>query len=301
MQRILVTGGAGFIGSHLVDFLVRQNGRRVVVIDNLKRGRLTNLVRTINRIEFVNGDIRNRELMRQVSQGVDLIFHLAAQSNVLGAFEDFDYSFSVNVIGTLEVLRAAQESGVRRVVFASSREVYGEPQSLPVPETAPIAPKNAYGASKAAAEMYCRVLSADQLAIAIVRIANVYGPRDFNRVIPIFLDKALQNQPLTIYGGQQILDFVWVDTVIEALIRASELFPWREPINIGSGKPTTIMDLAAQVVSVVGSCSEVRVAPPRDIEVSRFVASTDRMQSSLGIIPPTDPLFHLASLVPPRK
>jgi UDP-glucose 4-epimerase len=281
----------------LVDFLVRENAGHLVVIDNLKRGRLNHLAQSLDRIEFINGDIRDRDVMERTTAGVDLIFHLAAQSNVLGAVHDLDYSFTANVVGTIEVLRAAQKSGVRRVVFTSSREVYGDPQTLPVPETAPIAPKNAYGASKAAAEMYCRVLSTDELTIAVVRLANVYGSRDFDRVIPIFLNQALQGLPLTLHGGKQILDFVWIDTVIQSLIGAAELPRWPGPVNVGSGVPTTIQDLATQVVSKTGSSSEVRIGPARDVEVSRFVASTDCMQRTLGLVPPADPLFQLPALI----
>ena len=301
MRHILVTGGAGFIGSHLVDFLVREDAGRIVVIDNLKRGRRANLADVLHRIEFIDGDIRDRELMDRAARGVDVIYHLAAQSNVLGAVHDLDYSFTTNVVGTIEVLRAAQKSGARRVVFTSSREVYGDPQSLPVPETAPIAPKNAYGASKAAAEMYCRVLSTAQLTVAVVRLANVYGLRDFDRVIPIFLDQALRNLPLTLYGGKQILDFVWIDTVIQSLIGAAELPVWPGPVNIGSGVPTTVEDLAAQVVANAGSLSEVQVRPSRDVEVSRFVASTECMRQTLGLVPPSNPLFQLPALIESMK
>lgn len=297
MQRILVTGGAGFIGSHLVDVLVSRNVGQIVVVDNLKRGSLGNLSRSIDHIEFINGDIRNRDLIRRATQGIDIVFHLAAQSNVLGAIEDFDYSFTSNVVGTVEVLRAAKESGVRRLIFTSSREIYGDPHSLPVRETAPILPKNAYGASKAAAEMYCRTISDDQFGVAVVRLANVYGPRDFDRVIPIFLKQALQNLPLTLYGGRQILDFIWIDTVIEALLRASELPEWPGPINVGSGQATTIIDLAKKIVSLVESSSEIRVQSQREMEVSTFVASTEQMRTALGIIPPTDPLLHLPLLI----
>jgi UDP-glucose 4-epimerase len=297
LRRILVTGGAGFIGSHLVDFLVSQKLGQIVVIDNLKRGRLGNLAKSIDRIEFIDGDIRNRELIERGTQGIDIIFHLAAQSNVLGAVEDVDYSFTSNVAGTLEVLRAAKQSGVRRMVFTSSREVYGEPASLPVPENAPIAPKNAYGASKAAAEMYCQVLANGGLTVSVVRLANVYGARDFDRVIPIFLERALRDEPLTIYGGQQILDFVWIDTVVQALLQACDIREFPGPINVGSGKPTTIMELATKIVAMTGSRSEISVESQRAVEVSRFIASTEQMQRVLGIIPEPNPLSHLARLV----
>jgi UDP-glucose 4-epimerase len=297
LRQILVTGGAGFIGSHLVDSLVRENAGRVVVIDNLKRGRLANLAQVLPHIEFIKGDIRDRGLMERATQGVDLVYHLAAQSNVLGAVNDFDYSFTVNVVGTIEVLRAAQKSGTSRVVFTSSREVYGDPRTLPVPETAAISPKNAYGASKAAAEMYCRVFSTAQLTVAVVRLANVYGSRDFDRVIPIFVGQALQNLPLTLNGGTQILDFVWIDSVIQSLVGAGKVPNWPGPVNVGSGVATTIEDLARQVISKAGSLSEVRVGPGRDVEVSQFVASTERMRQILGIVPATDPLFQLPALI----
>ena len=122
---------------------------------------------------------------------------------MIGAVTDLDYSFE-NCHRTFEVLRAASASGVKRLVFTSSREVYGDPSVLPVPESAPLAPKNAYGASKAAGEVYCRVLGSQSFSTRIVRSANVYGTRDFDRVIPIFLDQALRNEPLTLFGGQQV-------------------------------------------------------------------------------------------------
>jgi UDP-glucose 4-epimerase len=251
----------------------------------------------MDRINFIEGDIRDRDLMERTSQGMDVIFHLAAQSNVLGAVEDLDYSFTTNVMGTVEVLRAATIANVRRVVFTSSREVYGDPGSVPVPESAAIVPKNAYGASKAAAEMYCRALSTAQLEVRVVRLANAYGPRDFDRVIPIFLNQALENRPLSLYGGKQVLDFVWIDTVVYSLLKAVEVTAWPGPINIGSGTPTTIQDLATKIVAQTDSSSELRIEPARDIEVTKFVASTERMQGTLGIAPPSDPLFMLPSLI----
>src|SRR5919198_448150 len=131
-MRVLVTGGAGFIGSHLVDRLARESSvDSIIVIDNLRRGRLENLGACRNRITFVRGDITNRDVLLEVIPGTDVVFHLAAQSNVLGAVRDIGYSFSANVVGTFNVLEAAKQSGVRRLVFTSSREVYGEVETLP--------------------------------------------------------------------------------------------------------------------------------------------------------------------------
>jgi UDP-glucose 4-epimerase len=296
-KRILITGGAGFIGSHLVDRLALDKSNRLVLIDNLRRGRLINLEPTGGRFEFIQGDICDRNLLEQAMQGVDLVYHLAAQSNVLGAATDLDYSFRANVIGTFEVLRAAANAGVRRLVFTSSREVYGEPLSLPVVETAAILPKNAYGASKAAGEMYCRAFSSATFMVVVLRLANVFGARDFDRVIPIFVERAVRGLPLTLYGGKQILDFIWIDMVIDALLRAGNGEPPAGPVNVGSGRPTDLPALANRILSESKSSSPLQVVPARDVEVSRFVADTTLMKQTLGLEPPEDPLCHLGELI----
>jgi len=148
---------------------------------------------------------------------------------------DADYSFTTNVAGTYNVLKAAASATVRRLVFSSSREVYGEPKSLPVPETAPLTAKNPYGASKVAGEAYCEVWgSTAGLECQILRFANVYGPHDRDRVIPIWIERARRAEPLELYGGEQIIDFVWVGKAVEALLAATHSGLTR-PINVGSG------------------------------------------------------------------
>lgn len=297
MQKILVTGGAGFIGSHLVDRLTASPVHEVVVLDNLRRGKRENLKNTLSRISFIEGDIRDRATVEKCVDGVDTVFHLAAQSNVIGAVTDIDYSFETNVAGTFEILRAARAGHVKRIVFTSSREVYGDPTSLPVPESAPLAPKNAYGASKAAGEVYCRVLASATFQPRIVRLANVYGTRDFDRVIPIFLSQALKHEPLTLFGGQQVLDFVWIDEVVTGLITAATVDLYPGPVNIGSGKPTILKDLADRIVKVAASRSAVSIAPTRDVEVARFVASTKLQREVLDLSLPEDPLSHLPEML----
>ena len=297
MTRILITGGAGFIGSHLVDRLALDSSNRIVVLDNLRRGRRENLEPLAENVWLVEGDICDRAVVERATQGVDLVYHLAAQSNVLGAVTDLDYSFQTNVVGTFEVLRAAAQAGARRLVFSSSREVYGDPESLPVPENAPLKPKNAYGASKAAGEMYCRTFRSAGFEPVILRLANVYGPRDFDRVIPIFVEQALRGLPLTLYGGKQILDFVWIDRVVESFVRAG----WGEtlagPVNIGSGRATDLVTLAKRVLERSKSRSELRIAPAREVEVSQFVADTALMQRIFGMKNTEDPLHHLVKVI----
>lgn len=292
-MRVLVTGGAGFIGKHLVARLVGE-GHGVSVLDNLRRA-------TVDAVpagaSFVEADVRSPGDVAAAVAGQEVVFHLAAQSNVMGAMADLDYSFESNVVGTFNVLRAATAAGVRRVVFASSREVYGEPETLPVVETAPLLAKNPYGASKLAGEAYCRAWAvAGALEVSVLRFANVYGPGDSGRVIPLWVSQAIEGRPLVLFGGAQVLDFVPVEVAVTALLRAAEA-PVSGPINVGSGRGTSLTDLAEQVRALTGFRSSVEWQPARDAEVVHFVADVSRMRSCLGIEPPVDPLAALPPLI----
>jgi UDP-glucose 4-epimerase len=300
-DKVVVTGGAGFIGSHLVDRLLADTHAEVVVLDNLHRGRLTNLAQHTDspRLSVIQGDIRNPDIVAETLRGAEVVYHLAAQSTVMGAVEDLDYSFSTNVIGTFNVLKAASHESVKRVVFASSREVYGEPIELPVDEGQPLLAINFYGASKVMGEAYCRAFRrASGLNAIILRLANAYGPRDFGRVIPLWVDQATAGQDLMVYGGKQVLDFVWVGQVVEALMRAAELEGPTPPINIGSGTGTRIVDLARRIRLMAGSHSQIQLVPARAVEVVQYVARIDRMRQLLRMEPTSDPLANLPELVP---
>lgn len=298
-MKVVVTGGAGFIGSHLVDRLVRDRVGEIVVIDNLSRGRRDRLALHENdpAVRLIEGDIRDAELLRDTFSGASVVYHLAAQSNVMGAVSDINYSFTTNVVGTFQVLSAARACEVQRVVFASSREVYGEADTLPVVEAHPLNAKNAYGASKAAGELYCRVFRATYgLETVILRLANVYGRRDTGRVIPLWLEAAADGRDLVVYGGEQVLDFVWIDQVVEALVRVATDEYVELPINIGSGRGTPIVELAERILALSETRSRLDRRPARSVEVARFVADVSRMETLLGLQPPADPLFALGEL-----
>jgi len=295
-----VTGGAGFIASHLVDRLVLDDTQEIVIYDNLYRGRRENINhhRGNSRVVFMEADIRDYTRLMEAARGSDIIYHLAAQSNVMGAVNDPEYSFTTNVIGSYNVLKVASQTGVRKVIFSSSREVYGEPRSLPVDEEHPIGSKNPYGASKVAGEMYCRVFNnLFGVEVAILRLTNVYGPRDYDRIITIWLDCALKGKDLVVYGGKQVIDFVWIDQVVEAMLRATQIDLGDQVVNIGSGKGVHILDLANRILNLFQTKSKIDLQPARAPEVVKFIANVKLMQHVLGLEPPEDALFGLPRLL----
>ena len=298
-KRIVVTGGAGFVGSHLVDRLLAGTQAHVLVLDNLSRGQLSNLVGHIaeTRLEVVHGDIRDSDTVVNALRGATLVYHLAAQSTVMGGVTAAEYTFSTNIVGTFNVLRAAAMCGVERVVFTSSREVYGEPINLPVDEDSPLLAINSYGASKVAGEAYCRAFRRELgLQTTILRLANVYGPRDFGRVIPLWVDQASAGRNLDVYGGKQVIDFVWIGQAVDALVQAAEFDGALPPNNVGSGTGTRIVDLARRIRRLADRQGHVGLQPARSMEVTRYIANVERMQQLLKIDPPLDPLAQLPKM-----
>ena len=261
-MRILVTGGAGFIGGNLVSRLASMGAGDIRVLDNLHRGYSRESLPAT--VEFRRVDVRDPEALADAVKGREIVFHLAAQSNVMGAVADASYSFNTNVVGTYNVLQAAVAAGVKRLVFPSSREVYGDPRGIPVPEAAGLRAKNAYGASEIAGEVYCRLAARQGLETVVLRLANVYGPGDRDRVIPIFAAAANAGLPITVFGRQKILDFVWIDVVVDALVQAAFGSYIRGPVNVGSGKGTTIVDLAHRMVDLSRSVSKIKVVEERN-------------------------------------
>lgn len=299
MSKYFVSGAAGFVSSHLIDALLETEDNYVVGYDNLFKGKLANISHHFKnkRFKFIKGDIRDYKKLNRTIEGCDTIFHLAAQSNVIGSAENPDYCFQTNVLGTYNMLKASLNAKVRNFVFSSSREVYGDSEDFPVKETTPYRGKNTYAASKISGEIWCNSFrDVYGLNTNILRFSNVYGERDYGRVIPDWINKAKRKEHGIIYGGNQILDFVYVKYVVQALIAASSQNN-NFPINVGSGQSTSIFELAKYFNDVLGLKFNYNLLPARNLEVLGYVADTTRMRNILNVIPPKDSLEDIKRLL----
>lgn len=292
MTQSLVTGGAGFIGSHLVRLLL-ERGDSVRVLDNFSTGNMENLEEVKNSIEIVTGNICSPEDLRIAAQGMERIFHLAAFVSVAKSMADPQACFDVNVQGTLNVLEAACEAGARRVVLASSAAVYGDSDDLPLPEDTALKPVSPYAASKLTGEIYAGIYSRSfGLPATAMRFFNVFGPRqspfsDYAAVIPIFIRRAIQGQPPTVYGdGCQRRDFIFVGDVVQALVMASENeAALGEVFNVCSGVETDLLDLLKAIKTILPQMPDPIFDAPRPGDIYRSVGSPRKAERLLGFSP----------------
>ena len=266
-KKVLVTGGAGFIGSHTVDLLIKQ-GNRVRILDNLSTGNLNNIRQHLDSgaAELVKGDIRDAAVVKEALKDIDAVVHFAALVSVPLSVQNPDLTFDVNLEGTLKMLRCCEEMHVPRFVFISSCSVCGDPQSLPVTEKTPPSPLSPYAESKLMGERSTLEFSQrGAIQGVVLRFFNVYGPRqtlnDYSGVITRFMDRCFENKPLTIYGdGSQTRDFIYVADVARAVVASIDSGFSGEVFNIGSGTATSINDLAKTIISLsgknVGICYE---------------------------------------------
>jgi UDP-glucose 4-epimerase len=279
MGKVLITGCTGFIGSHLVEKLIK-GGYEIVAIDNLSRGKIENLDSVINDITFIQDDITNLDLMRDIVRKVDVVYHLAALSRVIPAIQNPELCFKSNVTGT-EIIARLCAKYRKKLIFSSSREVYGDAEYIPVDEKHSLNQKNPYGASKVAGEKIIEAYSnCYGLDFAILRLGNVYGERDFERVIPLFIDKCLKGEDLIVYGGNQVLDFVFISDVMDALLTAVDIS--NDTLNVGSGVGVKIIELAKHIKGLLNTNSQIIINNPRRGEVEEFVADISKIKSSLG-------------------
>lgn len=292
-KNILVTGGAGFIGSHLVDRLSLEN--RVVVIDNLSSGSLSNLEKSKDRITFIKGDVLDRALLKDVVAEVEFVFHLAANVGNIRSIKDPYFDMEVNIKGTINLLEACRNSNIKRLVYSSSAAIFGEARHLPIDEEHPLNPESPYAVSKLAAEKYCFAFyKVDGVPVTSLRYFNVYGPRqessEYANVILIFLNRIKDGKPLTIFGdGNQTRDFVFVEDVVEANIRAAtQPAAVGEIFNIATGSENSVKQLISILNELSGKENPIIHAEPRAGEVRHSRANIEKAQRILGYNPETN-------------
>jgi UDP-glucose 4-epimerase len=293
MMKVLVTGGAGFIGSHLVDRLVNES-YDVCVLDNLSSGKLSNINGPLKdgKVKFVEGDIRDASLLIKVLAGVDVVVHLAALISVPLSVANPELTFDVNLSGTSNLLRSSVKAGVSKFVFISSCAVYGDPKIQPITEETVTDPISPYAESKLIGERYCLGFHDRGLLRSVVlRFFNVYGSRqslnDYSGVITLFLDRARRNEPLIVYGdGLQTRDFVSVHDIAEAIFASlNSVGAEGEIIHIGSGRATSINELAQTVLELTGAESGILHKSPRAGDIKNSLADISKAKRVLGYEP----------------
>lgn len=300
-SKILITGGLGFIGSNLANMLV-DLGADVSLLDNLLApygGNICNVKGIRDKIEIIDGDIRNWSLVKEVVKNRDFIFHLAAQVDQHTAMENPQLDLDINCGGTLNILEGCRlHNKETKIIFTSSRVVIGEPQYFPVDEEHPTNPKNIYGINKLHAEKYCLLYNdVYDLRTSILRLSNVYGPRAQLRyphygVLNLFIGYVLTNRDIPIYGdGTQTRDYVYVEDVVNALILAAENEKSiSEIFFVGSGIETTLVDIAKAIIDVAGKGDYTFVPFPPTLkrtDIKRFVTNYNKIKKFLGWNPET--------------
>jgi len=285
----LVTGGAGFIGSHIVERLLRD-GHRARVLDDLSSGKESNLEAFRSEVELIKGDIRDAQLVNQAMKGVDIVFHEAALGSVPRSVADPVTTHEVNMTGTLNVLLAARDAGVKRVVYASSSSVYGETPELPKREQMTPQPLSPYALSKLVGEHYASVFKLVYgFEVVSLRYFNIFGPRQdpesqYAAVIPRFVTALLQGKPPVVYGdGLQSRDFTYVDNVVDANLLASEAGGVAgQAFNVACGGRYTLLDLLARLKEILGSDIDPIHEAARAGDVKDSQASIEAAERALG-------------------
>jgi UDP-glucose 4-epimerase len=282
-MRMLITGGAGFIGSHLCEKYTIEK-HTVVCLDNFLSGNVANVrhLTDCSNFRLVKGDIRNHTLLKKTMKDVDVVFHLAAQVHVDMSYAEPKLTYDINVMGTQNVLEVARSCDVKKVIHTSTSEVYGSAQYVPIDEKHPLNAPHLYGASKIAADRMCNAyVKTYGMNISIPRFFNVFGPRQRDSgsgaVIPMFIRRVLNNLPPVVYGGgTQTRDYTYIEDVVRAFDLILTHKPSLEPVNIGSGKDVSILDLANMVIDLCGKKGTIDPIhdKPRIVEVNMLIADT---------------------------
>jgi UDP-glucose 4-epimerase len=289
-MRMLITGGAGFIGSYLCEKYAREK-HTVLCLDNFLSGNLMNVRHLLDcrNFKLVKGDVRDFDLLERISRDVDVIFHLAAQIHVDRSYVEPRLTYEINVMGTQNILEIARIHDVEKIVHTSTSEVYGSAQYVPIDEKHPLDAPHPYGASKIAADRMCNAyIQTYGMNICIPRFFNIFGPRQrdigYGGVISIFTRRILNNKPPIIYGdGRQTRDYTYIEDAVRAFDLVLNHKPKLEPINIGTGKEVSIIDLANMIIELCdkkGSIKPVHVKP-RIGEVKQLIADASKAKKIL--------------------
>ena len=289
MKKVLITGGAGFIGSHTADLLM-QNGVAVRVLDNLSSGFRSNLPAQHELLEFVEGDIRDKTKVNECMEGVSHCLHLAAQVSVVASLEDPEFSAQQNIIGFVNVIEAAKNHGLKRLVYASSAAIYGNPVVIPLPEDVDKKQLSPYGVEKQVNEQYAELYKTLYGSSSLgQRFFNVFGPRQdpkspYAGVIALFVDRISEGKPLTVFGdGEQTRDFIYVGDVARANVAALQHSEVEGACNIATGKQTSLLDLINVLSDITGQQSEITFDEPREGDIVHSLAVPDKMNQALGV------------------
>ncbi|MEM3641616.1 MAG: GDP-mannose 4,6-dehydratase [Candidatus Bathyarchaeia archaeon] len=290
-MRMLITGGAGFIGSYLCEKYTKE-GHTVLCLDNFLSGNLLNVRHLLDYRNFklIKGDVRDFDFLERIARGVEVIFHLAAQIHVDRSYVEPRLTYEINVMGTQNVLEVARIYDVKKVIHASTSEVYGSAQYVPIDEKHPLDAPHPYGASKIAADRMCHAYVVTYgMDISIPRFFNIFGPRQrdigYGGVISIFTRRVLNNMPPVIYGdGLQTRDYTYIEDAVRAFDLILKHEKRIEPTNIGGGKEVSILDLANMIIELCGKKGEIKPVhvEPRIGEVKKLIADRRKAKEILG-------------------
>ncbi len=291
--KVVVTGGAGFIGSHIVEYWLGE-GAEVNIIDNLRTGFLSN-VKLFPDALFHKGSITDRELVFSVLRNADYVHHLAAFVSVPESIERPEECYDININGLLNVLDGCKELGIKKIVFSSSAAVYGDNPESPKKISTKTGPKSPYGSTKLEGEehlnSFCNIHG---LGTVSLRYFNVFGPRQdpksqYAAAVPIFINRALNNEPIIIYGdGSQTRDFIYVKDVVKANVIAATNKSVNGVFNVASGSAVSILQIAETIIGITGSKSKIEFRDERAGDIKHSLASIDETKIELGFSPQTD-------------
>ena len=284
MKNFLITGGAGFVGSHLAEELIKE-GNKVTILDDLNTGKIMNLEKIKEKINFIKGDIRDKNLLREICKGKDGIFHQAARASVQESFEKPQEYHDVNVKGTENIFTVAKEYGIK-VVYASSSSVYGNPIELPIKENSPKNPINPYAQTKLDKEKLATKFAEEGLKVIGLRYLNIFGEgqsKEYAGVIKLFLERIQEKLAPKINGdGLQARDFVYVGDVVTANILAMESSIDHTFFNVGTGTKITILEIAKIMIKYSGLDVEPIFCPPLKGDVNVTLADISHIQNKLN-------------------